>query len=97
MRKLLLTAATAAALAATTGCYHAVVTTGKPAGTETVSRPWAHSFINGLVPPSVTETAQKCPNGVAQVETKMSFVNLLAGAATFGIYSPMTIVATCAR
>jgi len=78
------------------GCYHAVIDTGRaPTGTPNVT-PWAHAFIYGLVPPAVTETAKKCPGGVAKVETRQSFLNGLVGAITWGIYTPMTISYTCA-
>lgn len=80
----------------TTGCFHAVVNTGRQASGQTIERPWAHSFIYGLVPPSVTETASACPNGVARVETQQSFLNGLAHVITFGIYTPMTITVACA-
>lgn len=88
----------AAALLATvalTGCYHAVIDTGRAPNGTTIERPWAHGFVFGLVPPSVTETAQKCPGGVAKVETKQSFLNGLVGILTYGIYTPMTIMVSC--
>lgn len=85
-----------AAAVATTGCFHAVVNTGRQPNGQTIERPWAHSFLGGLVPPSVTETAQACPGGVARVETKRSFLNLVAEAITFSIYSPMWIRVSCA-
>ncbi|MES2522823.1 MAG: Bor family protein [Gemmatimonadota bacterium] len=78
------------------GCYHAVVTTGRPAGDVTINKPWANSFVYGLVPPPVTETAQQCKGGVAKVETQQSFLNGLVGGLTFGLYTPMTINVTCA-
>ena len=90
---------TALALTATlvvTGCYHAVVETGRPANGQEVRRSWAHSFIGGLVPPSAVNVAQECPNGLARVETQQSFLNLLASAVTFGIYTPMDIRVMCA-
>jgi hypothetical protein len=77
-------------------CYHAVIDTGRPAGNQTIERPWASSFIGGLIPPAVVETASRCPNGVARVETQHSFLNWLVGAITFGIYTPMEIRVTCA-
>lgn len=93
-------AAVAVALAATvfgtTACYHAVIETGKPASSETIKQPWAMSFVAGLVPPPVMETASKCPNGVARVETQHSFLNMLVTWVTFNIVSPMTIEVTCA-
>lgn len=87
------------AAVALAGCYHAVVTTGnRPDAGNVVDRPWAHSFIGGLVPPSVTDVQQKCgETGVARVETKLSFVNMVANAVTLGIYTPMHITVTCAQ
>lgn len=81
---------------ALSGCYHATVDTGQPASGEVIVEPWAHGFIYGLVPPSTVETAERCPNGVAQVETQLSFLNMLASALTFSLYSPMTIEVQCA-
>ena len=49
------------------------------------------------MPPSTVETMQGCPAGVARVETRQSFVNGLVGLITFGIYTPMEIVVTCAN
>ena len=78
------------------GCYHAIIETGKPASAVTIEKPWANSFIYGLVPPPVVETAAKCPAGVSRVETQHSFLNSLVGGITWGIYTPMTIKVTCA-
>jgi hypothetical protein len=81
---------------ALTGCYHATIDTGLAPSGETISVPWAHGFVYGLVPPSTVDAAEECPNGVAQVETQLSFLNQLANLLTFGIYSPMTIEVQCA-
>lgn len=78
------------------GCYHTTIVTGQPAGSETVSTQWAPAWIDGLIPPNTVETASKCKNGVAKVETQMSFPNVLVGAITFGIFTPMQIDVTCA-
>jgi hypothetical protein len=78
------------------GCFHAVVTTGRPAGPEVIQRPWASSFLFGLVPPEIVEGGSQCQAGVATVETQHSFLNWLVGVATVGIYTPMTITITCA-
>jgi hypothetical protein len=79
-----------------TGCYHAVVDTGRAPSGQLVENRWAHGFVYGLVPPSAVEVAQECPNGVARVETQLSFLNQVASALTFGIYTPMTISVQCA-
>jgi hypothetical protein len=96
MRKMLGLAVAGLALAGTTACYHATVDTGRPATGPVIDQPWANSFVYGLVPPATVETASKCPNGVAKVETQMSFLNGLVSSLTFGIYTPMTITVHCA-
>jgi hypothetical protein len=93
MRKLFMAVAV---LTLTTGCYHATVETGLTPSNKVVEKQWAHGFLFGLVPPSEVETVSKCPSGVAKVETQQSFLNLVANALTGGLYSPMSIKATCA-
>jgi hypothetical protein len=83
-------------LAIVAGCFHATVETGLTPGTETIEKPWAASFIYGLVPPSTVNAASTCRSGVARVETKQSFLNGLVHGLTFGIFTPMTIKVTCA-
>jgi hypothetical protein len=79
------------------GCYHATIETGQPPSPTKIEKPWAHGFLWGLVPPSTVETAQRCPAGIAKVETQQSFLNLVADVLTAGIYSPMQITVTCAQ
>jgi hypothetical protein len=83
-------------IALTTACYHATIDTGLTPSTVTIEKHWANGWILGLVPPSPVETAQKCPNGVAKVDTQLSFANQLVNFLTFGIYTPMDIKVTCA-
>ena len=78
------------------GCYHATIDTGLEPGSQVIEQPFASGWIYGLVPPQTIETAERCPNGVARVETQISFVNYLVTAITFGIYTPMHIKVTCA-
>lgn len=82
---------------ALTGCYHATVNTELAPSSETHTESFASGWIYGLVPPSTVEAAEECSNGVARVETKLSFVNQLVSFVTFGIYTPMHIEVTCAR
>lgn len=89
-------AAAVVAAFALTGCYHAVIQTGRPESSDVISIKWANSFIFGLVPPPVVETAARCTNGVAKVETQHSFLNGLAAVVTFSLYTPMQIDVTCA-
>lgn len=79
-----------------TGCYHAQVTTELPASNDVYQESWASSFLGGLVPPSPIAAEQHCTNGVAKVETRLSFLNMVASVITFNIYSPMEITVTCA-
>lgn len=78
-------------------CYHAQITTDKQPSGEVIENQWAHSFVYGLVPPSEVEASSKCDNGVARVETKISFLNGLVRSLTGGLYTPMTITVTCAE
>jgi hypothetical protein len=79
------------------GCYAARIETGRAAGTKVIEKKWASSWIYGLVPPSTINVASECPHGVAKVETQLSFLNQLVSAITWGIYTPMQIVVTCAE
>jgi len=81
---------------ALTACYHATIDTGLPPSAEVIDKPWASGWIFGLVPPKPLETMSNCPNGVAQVDTQLSFVNQLVSFLTLGIYTPMAIKVTCA-
>jgi hypothetical protein len=96
MRTMLSTAALFLTVTTATGCYHSTVVTGATPSTEVIDKPWASSFVYGLVPPSTVETATKCPDGLAKVESQQTFLNGLVGILTFGIYTPMRITVTCA-
>ena len=78
------------------GCYHATITTGRTPSAVVVEDRWADSWIYGLVPPDTINVGQRCPNGVARVDTQLSFLNQLVGALTLGIYTPMDVRVTCA-
>lgn len=79
-----------------TGCYHARITMDAEPSAKVIDRPFASAWIYGLVPPKTVEAEKECERGVASVETRLSFVNQLVGALTFGIYTPMHIRITCA-
>jgi Bor protein len=87
--------AAAAIVLGSAACYHATIETGATPSTTTISKPWAPGFVYGLVPPNTVETAAKCPNGVAKVETQLTFLNQLVTVLTLGIYTPMSIEVTC--
>ena len=78
------------------GCYHATIETAATPSPQTIEQGFASAWIAGLIPPKPVETAAKCPDGVAKVETQQSFVNGLVGILTLGIYTPMSIKVTCA-
>ena len=90
-------AALLAAATSLSACYHATIETGLTPSTQVLEQSFASSWIYGLVPPKTVETANRCPDGVAKVETQHTFVNQLVGFLTFGIYTPMHIRVTCAR
>ena len=89
-------AALLGAVVALSGCWHATIETGLPPGNQTLEKAWASGWVFGLVPPSTVETASRCPNGVARVETKQSFLDMLVSLITLSIYTPMYIQVTCA-
>ena len=78
------------------GCFHATIETDLEPGTRTIENKWASGWILGLVPPPTVKTAEQCPNGVARVDTERSFLNQLVSILTIGIYTPMSIIVTCA-
>ena len=80
-----------------TACYHATIDTGLTPSTQVLEQSFASSWIYGLVPPKTVETASRCPNSVAKVETQRTFVNQVVGFLTLGIYTPMHIRVTCAQ
>ncbi len=77
-------------------CYHAVIETGLPAGSQVIEQTFASGWVYGLVPPKPVQAMSQCPNGVSKVETQLSFVNQLVNFLTLGIYTPMWIKVTCA-
>ncbi len=77
------------------GCYNAKVITNQEPSAKTVENSFAHGFVFGLVGPTV-DVSEDCTNGVAKVETKLSFVNMLVSNLTFGLYTPMSVTVTCA-
>lgn len=91
--------AVAALIAVTSlaACYHATVETGLTPSTQVLEQSFASSWIYGLVPPKTVQTASRCPDGVARVETELSFLNQLVHLLTLGIYTPMHIKVTCAQ
>jgi hypothetical protein len=96
MERLLRVTLVIAVTASLPACYHATIETELTPSLMKIEQPFASSWVYGLVPPKYVETAEECPNGVARVDTQLSFVNGLVGILTLGIYTPMNIEVTCA-
>lgn len=77
------------------GCFHQVVTTGRPAGATKVDKPWTSTWIFGLVEAQPIDVRQECASGVAIVESKASFMNGLVSMLTLGIWTPVHVTVTC--
>lgn len=88
-------AALAAALLAS-ACYRVTVVTGAPPAAPLVDRPWANSFVLGIVPPSPVDVSRECPGGVSRVVTQRRLANQGVALLTLGVYTPMTVTVTCA-
>ena len=78
-----------------TSCYSytSVVGSGAQGSNETTS--WNHYVIFGLAPVGVSSSKQMA--GEAEnytVQTRLTFVNGLVSAITFGIYTPTTTTVT---
>lgn len=85
-----------ALVALATGCYHMTIDTGLAPSTTVIDRPWALGFVYGLVPPPTIETIQRCPKGIAKVETQQDAVNAVVSFFTGGILTPWHVKVTCA-
>ncbi len=97
MNRFMKSAAVLVVIAVVSGCFNARIETGLTPSQQVIKEEWAPSWIYGAVSPPTVEVASTCPNGVAQVHTYHSFLNLLVGGLTFGIYTPITINVTCAQ
>lgn len=78
-----------------TSCYSYTSVVGNGAqGTQKVSK-WNNYVIGGLVPVGVSDSKAMAAGATDYtVNTKHSFVNMLVGGITFGIYSPTTTTVT---
>jgi hypothetical protein len=74
-----------------TSCYSYTSVVGSGAQGNTEVTKWNHYLINGLAPVGVSDSKQMANgNKNYTVHTRLSFVNGLVSALTFGIYSPST-------
>lgn len=88
-------AASFAAAILLTSCYSYTSVVGKGAQGNTKVTKWNHYVIQGLAPVGVSDS-QEMANGAKDytVFTRLSFVNGLVSALTFGIYTPSTTTVT---
>ena len=91
------TAMLAVVCALSTACYHQVVQTGRTPGTTVIHKPWVATWVLGLIPATPIDVSKECPNGVATVETSMSFANGLVTMLLGLIYDPRDVKITCAQ
>ena len=85
-----------AAAAFSGACYHYTVISGAPASAQKIEIPWQKAWVLGLVPPDTIQSKERCPQGIAQFETKRSFLNGLVSGITYSIFTPIHPTVTCA-
>lgn len=81
------------------GCYRTTVRSGQPPGDGTVTseEQWHHGFLLGLVEEDGgIDLSRRCPNGWAEVRSKLGPLQLFLTAVTVGVYAPQTITVVCA-
>ena len=97
MRLLLTIVALVALIVSTSGCYASRITTPAEPSQRVIEKKWASGFLFGLAMPGAEEYAEQCEHGASVVETKLSFLNMVASNLTIGLYSPMSVSVTCAE
>lgn len=80
----------------TMACFHQVVQTGNPPGSTVIDKQFVATWLWGIVPAQPIDVRQKCPSGVATIETEQTFADGLVGLLTLGIYTPQHARVTCA-
>ena len=85
------------ALAVLAGCYNVTYIAKSRPPSAVVHEQKLTFFIAGLVGTEEIQAGQLCPNGVAKVHTKNTFVDMLLTVVTLTIYSPRTAEITCAQ
>jgi hypothetical protein len=78
-----------------TSCYVYTVNVGKGAQSNVTVKKWNHYLLDGLAPISVSDSKEMAGDATDYtVTTKISFINGLLTAITYGIYSPTTTIVT---
>lgn len=95
-RKVVFLALLLASLDVLSGCH--TVTFYDPEATGgKVYEFWDDFFLVGIVNTVDHDLSKNCPKGVARLEQKASFVNVLLAIVTIGIYTPRTTTVKCAK
>ena len=82
------------------GCLKTRIVTNQDDSVEQAELPWAHGFVNGLVPPiNAPLNAESTCNGagVSEVYFRQTFVQGIAQGLTSSLYTPQRFTATCAQ
>src|SRR5688500_8729464 len=84
------------ALVVSSGCANVrYATKAEPAAESTTK--WNHFFLWGILPTAEVELYEMCPQGVARVEVKHSFLTMLVSLITIGLYNPTSTEVWCAK
>ncbi len=65
--------------------------------TGQVSEETGHYFIFGLAGSKEIHAERTCPEGVAKVQSRFTFGDILLGAVTIGLYTPRTYEVSCGK
>ena len=79
------------------GCYNVTYISKTRMPAAVVQEEKMNFFIFGLVGEHDIQAGQRCPTGVAKINTTQTGVNILLTIITLGIYSPRTAKITCAQ
>jgi hypothetical protein len=80
-----------------TSCYSTRVSTPKEPNGKKIEKKFATGFLFGLATPGANIHAERCDFGAARVQSKYSFLNMVASNLTFGLYTPMSVEVWCAE
>ncbi len=85
----------AAVAALVGGCFNVTYTNPRLPANGVVVEGTNHFFVAALVGDERVPVYQMCPQGVSQIESGLSFVDLVITAITFTIYDPRSYVVHC--
>ena len=83
-------------LVGSSGCFRTTIATSPYAPSGTYENTWTHTLFWGLMTMNRVDGSALCHGQVAVVRTKFSGLSLLAGAVTFGVWTPLRVTVECA-